>query len=243
MKKRCLLLFLLISLAVSAALAEDGNLQIGGEIYSGGTYYQPEALNNHIDAVWDSWVNAYGFWAEPDNGMDICVGGSGGLKLRMRFLNLIDLELWGEFFRSGGKQITLDYYYYDGYGSTTIHKDYKYLPSYSSYGVHLVFSPAVNRDKDFRLRFGGGIGNYTGKLEIETDDGDYIYEGSEPGASLLAGVEISSEPFFFDFGILAKFVTIDTEPEGTTFPEIGAGIEMDYSSVDLGLGAGVMFEL
>ncbi len=156
----------------------------------------------------------------------------------------------GGIFSSVGKTIKVDYFYYD-FSDTNydFHEQYTFIPGYTAYGANVAVTPPLTSDSDFRLKFGVGLGNYMGNLNISTlNEGESCYEGSKLGFNIFGGIVLASGVVIGELLVNYRSVEIPELREQDTNEILrnlyrGKDVSLNLTGFDLKGSIGIRFGL
>jgi hypothetical protein len=238
----------------------DGRFIIRGAIGAQGGFslFFPTDLNNYTKDFWNALIDKY-YPDESYSGKNevtpIIIGFHYDLKIALRIFNIVQLEAWKENFYGVGLQIKTEMYRY-GYGigySENLSAKYQFIPSYSSFGGNLLFTPGARRKSTF-FTLGVGVGQYTGEFKFHKEgthkindtvssfNNTEIYYGSAIGFNGILGVTVAPLKFLelelFFFGRYVK-IPLMTNESGQKLINPYRGnevITMDFTGGGMELG-------
>jgi len=238
----------------------DGRFFIRGAIGAQGGFslFFPTDLNNYTKDFWNALIDKYypdENYSGKNEAIPIIIGFHYDLKIALRIFNIVQLEAWKENFYGIGLQIKTEMYRYEygtGYNEYLSAK-YQFVPSYSSFGGNILFTPGAKRKSTF-FTIGGGIGQYKGEFKYHEEgthtindttssfNNTQVYHGSTIGFNFIIGVTIAPlkfleiESFFFGRYVKIPFMTNESGQKLVNPYRGNEVITMDYTGGGMEIG-------
>jgi len=236
----------------------DGRFFIRGAVgvQGGFSLFFPTDLNNYTKDFWNALIDKYypgESYSGKNEAIPIIIGFHYDLKVALRIFNIVQLEAWKENFYGIGLQIKTEMYRYGIGYSEYLSAKYQFIPSYSSFGGNILFTPGAKRKSAF-FTIGGGVGQYKGEFKYH-EEGTHtindttssfnhtqVYHGSAIGFNFIIGVTIAPlkfleiESFFFGRYVKIPFMTNESGQKLINPYRGNEVMTMDYTGGGIELG-------